>query len=120
LQLAHLVGDLPDARHPFVVRLRDLDGYRIPPLVNDEALHGRLQRLRDNANSGRTHWVLVLAAAVTATLPRGDRGRHLPAAQCAVDQTDERVDTGPAEVLASPARVVQQPDQPIGGARHGR
>ena len=64
LQIAHLVGDLPDARHPVVVRLRDLDGFRVPPLVDDVALHIRLQRLGDDADARRADEVLVLAAAV--------------------------------------------------------
>ena len=37
LQAAHLVGDLPDPRHSVVVRLRDLDRFGIPPLVDDLA-----------------------------------------------------------------------------------
>jgi hypothetical protein len=39
LQLAHLVGDLPDPRHSVVVRLSDFDGLRVPPLVDHVALH---------------------------------------------------------------------------------
>jgi hypothetical protein len=37
LQTTDLVGDLPDPRHSVVVRLRDLDRLRVPP-VDDVAL----------------------------------------------------------------------------------
>src|SRR5215203_678375 len=62
--------------------------------VDDVALHVRLQGLSSDAHTCWADWVLVLAAAVTATLPRRDRCRHLPAARCAVDQTDQRVHAG--------------------------
>src|SRR5215211_4152524 len=93
--MAHLVSDLSDARHSVVVRLGDLNG--IPPLVDHVAIHIRLQRLGHDAHTCWADGVLVLAAAVTASLPRGDRRRHPPAARRAVDQTDQRVHTGLAK-----------------------